>query len=68
MATGTWRPARPGGACPGVDTRGPCRSAFSDDLPTRLAYGPALTEPIGSAMDRRVLLGIKERAERTEAS
>jgi len=39
------------------------RSAYSDDLATRLAYGPALLEPVGFAMDRRMLLGIKERAE-----
>ena len=40
------------------------RSAYSDRLATRLAMGPAVTEPIGFAMDRRMLLGIKERAER----
>lgn len=39
------------------------RCATSDDLKTRLAYGPALLEPIGSTMDRRMLLGIRERAE-----
>jgi hypothetical protein len=40
------------------------RVATSDDLPTRLAFGSALLEPVGFAMDRRMLLGIKERAER----
>lgn len=39
------------------------RCATSDDLATRLQYGPALLEPIGFAMDRRMLLGVKERAE-----
>lgn len=41
------------------------RAACSDDLATRLAFGPALVEPIGFAMDRRMLLGIRERAEAT---
>ncbi|HVZ35178.1 MAG TPA: hypothetical protein VG963_22280, partial [Polyangiaceae bacterium] len=36
----------------------------SDDLATRLGFGPLLVEPVGFAMDRRMLLGIKERAER----
>lgn len=40
------------------------RCASSDDLRTRLAFGPALLEPIGSTMDRRMLLGIRGRAER----
>jgi len=40
------------------------RAACSDDLATRLSFGPTLLEPIGFAMDRRMLLGIKERAER----
>ena len=39
------------------------RVACSDDLRTRLAFGPALVEPIGSEMDRRMLLGIKARVE-----
>jgi hypothetical protein len=42
------------------------RGACSDDLATRLAAGPGLLEPIGFAMDRRMLLGVKERAERAE--
>ncbi|HVY32249.1 MAG TPA: hypothetical protein VHB79_37185 [Polyangiaceae bacterium] len=40
------------------------RVACSPDLATRLALGPGLLEPIGFAMDRRMLLGIKQRAER----
>jgi hypothetical protein len=39
------------------------RTATSDDLATKLAYGVAI-EPIGFAMDRRMLLGVKERVER----
>ncbi len=39
------------------------RCATSDDLRTRLMFGPALVEPIGSTMDRRMLLGIRGRAE-----
>ncbi len=40
------------------------RASSSDDLLTRLSFGPALLEPVGFAMDRRMLLGVKERAER----
>ena len=40
------------------------RCACSDDVATRLAFGPVLVEPVGFAMDRRMLLGIKQRAER----
>ena len=41
------------------------RSDYDDTrLADRLAYGPWLTEAIGFMMDRRMLLGIKERAER----
>jgi hypothetical protein len=39
------------------------RCACSDDLRTRLQLGETLVEPIGFAMDRRMLKGIKERAE-----
>ena len=39
------------------------RCATSDDLRTRLAFGSAIVEPIGSTMDRRMLLGIRHRAE-----
>jgi hypothetical protein len=37
------------------------RSAYSDDFATRLMQGPALLEPVGFAMDRRMLLGIRDR-------
>ena len=40
------------------------RCATSDDLVTRLQLGPTLIEPVSFAMDRRMLLGIKQRAER----
>jgi hypothetical protein len=40
------------------------RASYSDDFRTRLSFGPALLEPIGFAMDRRMLLGIRERAQR----
>jgi hypothetical protein len=39
------------------------RAACSDGLATRLAFGPTLLEPIGFTMDRRMLLGVKARAE-----
>jgi hypothetical protein len=39
------------------------RCATSDDLASRLQFGAAIIEPIGFAMDRRMLLGIKQRAE-----
>ncbi|MBI4819742.1 MAG: hypothetical protein HY791_25940 [Deltaproteobacteria bacterium] len=41
------------------------RANSSDDLPTRLAMGPGLVEPVGFAMDRRMLLGVKQRVEAT---
>jgi hypothetical protein len=46
------------------------RSACSDDIATRLLQGPLLLEPIGFAMDRRMLLGIRDRvsAKRAEAA
>jgi hypothetical protein len=40
------------------------RAACSDDLRTRLSFGPAIVEPIGSEMDRRMLVGVKARVER----
>lgn len=40
------------------------RIACSDDLGTRLSMGKGLLEPVGFAMDRRMLLGLKQRAER----
>jgi hypothetical protein len=39
------------------------RADYSDDLRTRVAFGPSLLEPIGFAMDRRMLLGIQQRAQ-----
>lgn len=39
------------------------RCASSDDLATRLSFGPALLEPISFAMDRELLRGVKRRAE-----
>lgn len=44
------------------------RCATSDDLATRLQFGPTLVEPISFAMDRRMLLGVKRRAERPPAA
>jgi hypothetical protein len=43
------------------------RSACSDDIASRLLYGPYVTESVGFVMDRRMLLGVKERAERQRA-
>jgi len=40
------------------------RMSCSNDLATRLSFGPIFVEPVGFAMDRRMLLGVKERAER----
>jgi|GEM_PF-147048 len=39
------------------------RCATSDDLATRLSFGAGVLEPIGFAMDRRMLLGVKARVE-----
>lgn len=55
-----------------VEPLGPRRCRFisryrcltSDELASRLSLGPTFVEPIGFAMDRRMLLGVKERAER----
>lgn len=41
------------------------RCATSGDLASRVQFGPALVEPIGFAMDRRMLIGIKQRAEQS---
>jgi len=54
-----------------VESRGPARCRVvsryrcgcSDDRATRLRFGPTLVEPIGFAMDRRMLQGMKARAE-----
>jgi hypothetical protein len=43
------------------------RAATSEDLATRLSFGPTFVEPIGFAMDRRMLMGVKSRSERTVA-
>jgi hypothetical protein len=43
------------------------RCATSADLLTRIRFGAVLAEPVGFAMDRRMLLGIRERAERGAA-
>lgn len=51
----------PGGRCRFVSR---FRSASSDGLGARLGLGPTFIEPIGFVMDRRMLLGVKERAER----
>jgi hypothetical protein len=58
-----------------VEPLGPSRSRFisryrcacSDDLATRLSFGPTIVEPIGFAMDRRMLLGVKHRVELARA-
>lgn len=55
-----------------VEPLGPERCRFisryridcSDDIATRIKLGPTFVEPIGFAMDRRMLMGVKERAER----
>jgi hypothetical protein len=44
------------------------RVSCSDDLATRLSFGPALVEPIGNEMDRRMLLGVKQRVERAQSA
>jgi hypothetical protein len=38
----------------------------SDDIATRIKLGPTFIEPIGFAMDRKMLMGVKERAERAQ--
>lgn len=40
------------------------RLQADDTLATRLIYGPVVAEPVGFAMDRRMLRGIRDRAER----
>jgi hypothetical protein len=44
------------------------RAAYSSDWLSRVSFGPALLEPVGFAMDRRMLLGVKERAEHAVAA
>jgi hypothetical protein len=41
------------------------RCATSDQVAMRLTMGPTFLEPVGFAMDRRMLLGLKSRAEDT---
>lgn len=41
------------------------RSDCSSDLATWLAFGPLFTEPVGFAMDRRMLSGVKSLSERS---
>jgi hypothetical protein len=42
------------------------RCGTSGDLLSRLRFGPAVVEPVSFAMDRRMLIGIKQRAERAQ--
>lgn len=42
------------------------RCGTSGDLLSRLRFGPAIVEPVSFAMDRRMLIGIKQRAERAQ--
>ncbi len=39
------------------------RFKSSDDLATRISFGPYFTESVGFVMDRRMLLGVKDRVE-----
>ena len=41
------------------------RSDYSSDFATRLAFGPLFGEPVGFAMDRRMLLGVKALSEQS---
>jgi hypothetical protein len=43
------------------------RCNCSDDSTSQLSFSPSLLEPVGFAMDRRMLKGVKERAERRPA-
>jgi hypothetical protein len=47
---------------------GRCMAAQKADLMTRLQFGPAIIEPVGFAMDRRMLIGIKQRAEQARSA
>ena len=44
------------------------RTSYDDTWKTRLAYGPTITESVGFMMDRRMLLGVKERVEKQASS
>jgi hypothetical protein len=56
-----------------IEPLGACRCRFisrfrsdcSSDLATRLAFGPLFVEPVGFAMDRRMLLGVKALSEQS---
>jgi hypothetical protein len=41
---------------------------YGDDVRTRLLYGPYLVESVGFVMDRKMLLGVKQRVEAQIAS
>lgn len=43
------------------------RVAHSEDVATRLQMGPGIVEPVGFVMDRRMLMGVKERVEHAQA-
>jgi hypothetical protein len=43
------------------------RVVYGHAMRERVMFGPTLLEPIGFEMDRRMLLGVKERAERAHA-
>jgi hypothetical protein len=43
------------------------RVSYPDDLRLELALGPTFVEPVGTAMDQRMLEGVKERAEAARA-
>jgi hypothetical protein len=55
-----------GPACCRVISRYRCDT--SGDLLSQLRFGPAIVEPVSFAMDRRMLAGIKQRAERARES
>ena len=44
------------------------RCRVSEDAKSRMQYGPLLNEPIGFAMDRRMLLGVRARVEESRRS
>jgi hypothetical protein len=51
-----------------VEPAGPARYRCdtSGDLLSPPQFGPAIVEPVSFAMDRRMLIGIKQRAERAQ--
>jgi len=55
-----WIEALPGRRCRLVSR---FRVDYSAEVGLRLAYGPQVVEPVGLVTDRRMLLGIQERAE-----